>query len=169
MRLQARRHVGVFLRNDDYGRFVAVLVYLPRDRYNTRVREAIAQHLAQAYGAETVDYTARVTSEALARIYYTVRLPRGTAIPDVSADDIRAAVLEVTRTWSERVTQAAHAEEGLADVDARQLVSTFADGFPAGYSDDFTPRQAVADMRRLERLGDDDAALTLYGLSLIHI
>ena len=163
VRLQARRHVGVFLRNDDYGRFVAVLVYLPRDRYNTRVREAIAQHLAQAYGAETVDYTARVTSEALARIYYTVRLPRGTAIPDVSADDIRAAVLEVTRTWSERVTQAAHAEEGLADVDARQLVSTFADGFPAGYSDDFTPRQAVADMRRLERLGDDDAALTLYG------
>ena len=163
VRLQARRHVGVFLRNDDYGRFVAVLVYLPRDRYNTRVREAIAQHLAQAYGSETVDYTARVTSEALARIYYTVRLPRGTAIPDVSADDIRAAVLEVTRTWSERVTQAAHAEEGLADVDARQLVSTFADGFPAGYSDDFTPRQAVADMRRLERLGDDDAALTLYG------
>ncbi len=37
-----RRQVRLFLRNDSYSRTVSCLVYLPRDRYTTRVRLAIA-------------------------------------------------------------------------------------------------------------------------------
>ena len=163
VRLQERRHVGVFTRNDDYGRFVAVMVYLPRDRYNTRVREAIAEFLRETYGAQNVDYTARVSSEALARIFYTVRMPRGAAIPDVTPEQIRAHVLETTRTWTERVTHAAQTEGELDGSTARALVTQYGTGFSTAYSEAFSPRQAVADMQRLERLGDDDSALTLYG------
>ena len=36
--LQERRRTKLFLREDDYGRFVSCLVYIPRDRYNTGVR-----------------------------------------------------------------------------------------------------------------------------------
>ena len=39
--LQERRRVRVFARRELFGRFVTVLVYLPRDRYNTLIRTGI--------------------------------------------------------------------------------------------------------------------------------
>ncbi len=39
MQARERRAVRMFIRQDTYGRYVSVLVYLPRDRYNTDVRE----------------------------------------------------------------------------------------------------------------------------------
>ena len=37
-----RRQVRLFVRRDTYGRYLSCLVYLPRDRYTTAVRERIA-------------------------------------------------------------------------------------------------------------------------------
>ena len=39
MHARERRRLRLFIRRDTYGRYVSVLVYLPRDRYNTNVRE----------------------------------------------------------------------------------------------------------------------------------
>ncbi|HEY9411280.1 MAG TPA: NAD-glutamate dehydrogenase, partial [Jiangellaceae bacterium] len=46
--LQERRQLRMFVRRDDYGRFLSFLVYLPRDRYNTDVRERIQAILLAA-------------------------------------------------------------------------------------------------------------------------
>ncbi len=42
MYTRERRQLKLFVRRDIYGRFLSCLVYLPRDRYNTTVRERIA-------------------------------------------------------------------------------------------------------------------------------
>ena len=39
METRGRRQLRIFVRRDTYGRYVSVLVFLPRDRYNTAVRE----------------------------------------------------------------------------------------------------------------------------------
>ena len=39
LHLQERRQLRLFLRRDDYGRFMSCMVYLPRDRYTTQVRQ----------------------------------------------------------------------------------------------------------------------------------
>ena len=163
VRLQERRQVGVFTRDDDFGRFVSVIVYLPRDRYNTRLRETVAAHLAEVYGADKVDFSARVSSGWLARIFYTVRMPRGTDIPQVDAHELRDFVQEATRTWEERIVDAAHSEQDLGDASAKRLLARYSGGFPGSYVDDFSPRQAVADMQHLAALDGTGASLTLYG------
>ena len=61
LHLQERRQTRLFLRKDDYGRFMSCLVYLPRDRYTTDVRLEMERILREAYRGETVDYTARVS------------------------------------------------------------------------------------------------------------
>ena len=48
LHLQERRQTRLFLRRDDYGRFMSCLVYLPRDRYTTDVRLPIEQILREA-------------------------------------------------------------------------------------------------------------------------
>jgi glutamate dehydrogenase len=49
LQLDERPRVRVLPRRDRFDRFVSVLVYVPRDRYHSGVRQAIGQYLADAY------------------------------------------------------------------------------------------------------------------------
>ena len=58
-------------------RFVSCLVFLPRDRFNTRNRERIQEILAEAFDAESVDFELRLSESVLVRLHFTVRLRPG--------------------------------------------------------------------------------------------
>ena len=90
--MQERRQVRLFLRPDDYRRFISCLVYLPRDRYSTEVRTAIERVLMQAFGGESIDFTARVSESVLARLHFVVRLPKGRALPDIDVEELEKRV-----------------------------------------------------------------------------
>ena len=47
METRGRRQLRVFVRRDTYARYVSVLVFLPRDRYNTTVRERFSEILKE--------------------------------------------------------------------------------------------------------------------------
>ncbi|GAB3495742.1 NAD-glutamate dehydrogenase [Flexivirga lutea] len=161
LRLQERRQAQMFRRVDEFGRFVSVLVYLPRDRYNTGVRLRIERILRDAYDAEAIDYTTRIAESTLALIHFVVRLHQGADVPEVDEDTLQEQLLESSRTWGERLGAVAHEEDG-EDAAAR-VMSLYSRAFPEAYKEDFTPRQGVADLRRIEALkSDDDTLLTLY-------
>ncbi|NNG40249.1 NAD-glutamate dehydrogenase [Flexivirga sp. ID2601S] len=161
LRLQERRQAQLFRRVDEFGRFVSVLVYLPRDRYNTSVRLRIEQLLREAYDADSVDYTTRIADSALALIHFVVRLRPGADVPEVDDDELHAKLLENSRTWGERLGAVAAEEDG-EDASAR-VMSLYARAFPEAYKEDFSPRQGVADLRRIEALESDEHTLfTLY-------
>src|SRR5690606_2996610 len=83
LQLQERRRLRLFVRRDDYARYVSCLIYLPRDRFATHVRLRIQEILREAYGGESVDWTLRFSESVLARLHIVVRLPKGAPIPDV--------------------------------------------------------------------------------------
>ncbi|TWP35119.1 NAD-glutamate dehydrogenase [Leekyejoonella antrihumi] len=161
LRLQERRQTRMFRRDDEFGRFVSVMVYLPRDRYNTSVRTKIEGILRSAYGAESVDYTTRVADSALAQIHFVVRVPVGATLPTVSDEQLQRELLESIRTWGERLGEFAKEEDG-EDAAAR-VTSLYSRAFPEAYKEDFSPRQGVADLRRIEALEHEQhTMLTLY-------
>ncbi len=77
LHLQERRRLRLFLRRDDYGRFLSCLVYLPRDRYNTRARLRMQSILLETLDGTSIDYTLSVTESVLARVHFVVRVERG--------------------------------------------------------------------------------------------
>ena len=79
MYLEERRRTRLFLRRDDYGRFMSCLVYIPRDRYTTAVRLRMEEILKRAFDGASVDYTTRVSESLLARLHFVVRVPAGHA------------------------------------------------------------------------------------------
>jgi glutamate dehydrogenase len=145
MQLQERRRTRLFLRADDYGRYVSCLVYLPRERYITKVREAIAQILREAIGGTSVDYTARVTESVLARLHFVIRVPPGAGLPKLDAAALEAQLVEATRSWDDDFEAAAIA--ALGEEAATRLVRQWGRGFPEAYRADVEPRAAVADRR----------------------
>ena len=91
LRLSERKQTRLFLRRDRYGRYMSCLVYLPRDRYTTRVRLRAQDILIQALHGASLDYSATVGDSALARLHVVVWAERGQAVPRVDAAALEQA------------------------------------------------------------------------------
>ena len=153
VQLQERRAVRLFVRRDVYGRFLSCMIYLPRDRYNTTVRERIQALLMSATGGADLDFTARITESVLARLHFVVRMHAGQEPPELDVPSLQKQVAAATRDWFDDFSDALAEQEGEAD--AASLMRRYRNAFPEAYKEDFTPRAAVADVRRLEGLPQD--------------
>ncbi|MGI5283746.1 NAD-glutamate dehydrogenase [Nonomuraea polychroma] len=166
LRLRERKQVKLFLRRDDYGRYISCLIYLPRDRYTTKVRLKMQEVLLKALGGKSLDYSAMIGESVLARLHVVVRGERGKQLPPPSVDveELEARLAAITRSWEDDL--AAALGEMASEDEAPALMRRYASAFPEGYKADFPPKVAVVDLRRLEELiaaGDDEqVGINLY-------
>ncbi|RJO77541.1 NAD-glutamate dehydrogenase [Nocardia panacis] len=164
-----RRQVRLFMRSDGYGRFVACMVYLPRDRYTTRVRLEMQDILVRELGGNSIDYSARVSESELASVYFTVRMPEAdhgapryaSATADTSEANrvrIQSLLAEASRTWEDHLAD----EVSNSSVLDPGVVERYGEAFPEGYKHDFAPGRALLDIVRLERLAEGAIDQYLY-------
>ena len=158
--LHERPRTRLFLRDDDYARYVSCLVYLPRDRYNTAVRRRMERLLLDAFDGSSVEHSTRVSQSVLAMVHFVVRLPAGAPLPDVALKALERRLVDATRTWEEDLADAARDE--LGEERGSRLVSLFRDAFPAAYKERFPARVGVADLVQLDGLEQGEARLNLY-------
>ncbi|QFG68030.1 NAD-glutamate dehydrogenase [Ornithinimicrobium pratense] len=155
VRLLERPAAKVYVRRDEFGRFVTALAFLPRDRYNTANRIRVQRMLEEAYGGELADYATRVGDGPLAQMHFVIRLPKGQTVPDVDPQELQDRLAEATRTWMEGLTEAVAAQvedEG----DAGDLVAGYASAFPEAYKEDFEGEAAFFDLGRLSDLHGEE-------------
>ncbi|MEV4171810.1 NAD-glutamate dehydrogenase [Nonomuraea sp. NPDC049709] len=166
LRLRERKQVKLFLRRDDYGRYISCLIYLPRDRYTTKVRLKMQEVLLKALGGRSLDYSAMIGESVLARLQVVVRGERGRPLPPPSVDveELEARLAAITRSWEDDLATALG--EMTSEEEAPKLIRRYASAFPEGYKADFPPKVAVVDLRRLEQLverGDgEEVGINLY-------
>ncbi|HET6654114.1 MAG TPA: NAD-glutamate dehydrogenase [Nocardioides sp.] len=158
-----RRQLRLFVRRDTYDRYLSCLVYLPRDRYTTAVRERIAAILKAQLGGESLEYTARVSESMLARLHFVVRPPKGELIGDFDQEDLERRLAEAARSWRDDLVSAVHAEYG--EEEGARLSRAYAEAFPEAYKEDYPPRTGAVDLGRIEGIeGDEGVALSFYQL-----
>lgn len=154
----------LFLRQDEYGRYFSALVYLPRDRYTTRIRLRLMDILMQELNGASIDYTVWSTESVLTRLHFVVRVTPGSELPhltDAEIERIEAKLAEAARFWMDGFNDQLHIE--LGEEKAAELSRKYANAFPDGYRADFTARTAVADLKQIESLhGEGDFRLNLY-------
>ena len=73
--LQERQRTALFARRDPYGRFVSIFVYVPRERYNTELRQRFAALLEKAYRGTIDSFTTQLDDSVLARVHFILRSP----------------------------------------------------------------------------------------------
>ena len=159
LQLAGRRRLRAFLQPDPYGRFVTVMVYLPRDRYTTGSRLAMQRVLLDSLHGSDIRYTARVGDSLLAAVHFTVRTDPA-APPDVDLVELTARLRETIRTWEDRLVAAVVG--GDEELDTAGALIRYSDAFDEAYKEHYSPTSAVADLRMLDSLaGPDDLALTI--------
>jgi glutamate dehydrogenase len=151
LRLRERKQLRLFVRKDDYGRYMSCLVFLPRDRYTTEIRLRIQELLRSAFEGTAVDYSAMVGDSALARLHVVVRGERGRPLPDdVDLAELESRLADATRSWADDLADAIVDQCG--EERAAVLTRRYASAFPEGYKADFPASTACADLARLEAL-----------------
>jgi glutamate dehydrogenase len=154
LELRQRAHTRLFMRRDRYGRFFTCQVFVPRDRFNTSVRERIEALLGEALHAEQIDSSVLLGEAALARLYIVLR-PKIGDQPGYDLAALEQGVAAIVRNWHDEVrdalVQLCGEHEGVV------LANRYARALPPGYIDDVSPAVAAEDVRQLSLLEGDNA------------
>lgn len=152
LQMQERDMTRAFLRSDIFGRFVSCMVYVPKERYNTILRQKTQGLLARTLETDSeVEFTTYFSESSLARTHYTVRV--GEQVQDIDVKELEQNLIESARTWEdnfERILSSTHGEGK-----SNALNSKYANAFPRAYKEEVLPSVAIADIAQLEALNDD--------------
>ncbi|HUA81121.1 MAG TPA: NAD-glutamate dehydrogenase domain-containing protein, partial [Dyella sp.] len=160
LELQQRARTRMFVRRDRYGRFFTCLVFVPRERFNTTVRERIEAMLREVFHGESLDSNVLMGESALARLHVTVR-PRPGDHPKFNVQELEARLLHIVRNWHDGLRDSLIAQVGAAQGVA--LFNRFGKQLPAGYVEDVSPEVAANDVVALTALKNNDSIhLNLY-------
>jgi glutamate dehydrogenase len=150
LHLYDRPRIKTFTRKDPFDRFVSVLAFIPRERFDAGVRERIGAILARAWGGRISAWYPQLSDTPLVRIHYIVGVTPGNhPAPDALA--LEAAITEAGRSWIDRFETAAR-EADIADAEIGALSEKWAGAFGAGYRDRYDAAEAVADLQEIDRL-----------------
>lgn len=154
LHIQERSQVRLFVRRDAFGRFYSCLVYVPRDRYNSTVRERIQEILGEALGAkEDIEVFVHMGESRLARVHLIVHT-RPWQHARIGLKRLEKALSDASRTWDDRL-RAALLRRYSEDRGMR-LFERWGRRFPLAYQDEVTPEDALQDIRALESLSGDN-------------
>jgi len=155
LHLYDRPRVRLFERRDPFDRFASVLLFLPRDHYDSDLAARAGKILADAYQGRVSASYPSFSDAPLARVHYILGFPPGhQARPDLKA--LEAAIAEAARTWEDRFDAAVRASGAPPEKVAETLVR-YRNAFPAGYRDRFDVAEALADLAVIEGIGQHEA------------
>ncbi|MBL8661353.1 MAG: NAD-glutamate dehydrogenase [Candidatus Odyssella sp.] len=148
LELQDRQRVALFLRFDPFQRFVSALVYVPRDRHSTELRQKVQAILERELKGQVVAYYTTMADDIpTARVHFIVKTAPAAAA-EIEEAALEAKIVEAARTWDERLRDALADAHGEAS--ALALLERYGKAFPVGYMADVAPADAVADIARIE-------------------
>ena len=146
--LTIRPRAALVVRHDPFERFVSAIAWLPRDTFDTRLRERIGQMVARAFDGRLSAYYIALGDAPLARVHYIVATRPG-AVPAVDVSALESAIAQAARGFGERLSEALSATRGEAA--AAPVLARWRDAFPGAYREGATAAQGVADILLAER------------------
>ncbi|GLS84624.1 NAD-glutamate dehydrogenase [Paraferrimonas haliotis] len=152
LQMQDRDRLKVFVRRDCFGRFLSCMVYVSKERYNTKLRIDTQKVLADYFKTnEPVEFTTYFSESTLARTHYLVKVDNNNM--DIDVKQIESNLIEAARQWEDKLEVALHGSFG--EEVGRDLAARYAHAFPHSYKEDVLPTSSVVDIEQLERLNDN--------------
>lgn len=143
--LVERPRVRALVRADQFDRFVSILVFVPRDRYDSVVREKIGAYLKTVFEGRLSAYYPAFPEGGLARVHFIIGRSGGKT-PKVEQATIEAAIRDIVRTWEDALSDAADANGG------DQALKAIAARLPESYRDSFSAAVALVDAGRIAKI-----------------
>jgi glutamate dehydrogenase len=149
LQLDERPRVRVLPRYDRFDRFVSVLVYVPRERYDSQIRARIGDYLATVFNGRVRAFYPFFPEGPLVRVHFIIARNEGEA-PKVDRATLDRAVQAIVRSWTDDIEEALAAAH--EPKEARALLARYREAFPIDYREVYPPATAIADIGAIEAL-----------------
>lgn len=161
MHLQERQRITLYTRADPFGRFISCLVYVPRDRYDTRLRLVIQHILEEELQGRTGDFYTNLDDSPLARVMFVIYTDAA-SLPKYDQKKIERRLQEAGQLWRERLGD--DLLQTLANEEkAVRYSQKYSFAFPVSYQQAYEPKQAIFDIYKIEEtLKTNTLTLDLY-------
>lgn len=153
LHLQERQQIRLFIRKDSFVRAFSCLVFVPRERFNSKLREKMQKILMQSLGGYQSSFSTRFSESILARIHFIVRY-KDNAEKEYEVGQIQKKLIRISRTWEDNLKDAL--ADHFGEEHGNRLFNYYRNAFPAGYRSDFNVRTAVYDIHHIEKLSKDN-------------
>ncbi|WP_431282933.1 NAD-glutamate dehydrogenase domain-containing protein [Humitalea sp. 24SJ18S-53] len=145
--LGIRPRAAIYVRRDPFGRFASVIVWLPRESFDTRTRERVGQLIAGAFHGRLSAFYIALGDMPLARVHYVIGTDPAQAT-EVDVLVLEEAVAQAARGFAEKLAEALVAEQG--EGAAASLMTRWQDAFSPAYRETVMAGRVVADIALAE-------------------
>ncbi len=145
MNLSERPRIRALARTDEFHRFISVLVFVPKDRYDSVIRRRIGEYLAAIYQGRLSAAYPSYPEGLMARTHFIIGLDEGDT-PTIDQATVEAGIEAIVRTWTDGLREALAAD--------RALFARYGDAFSAAYREAYPVEAAARDIGIIERLSD---------------
>lgn len=151
---QERRKTHVYLTKDRCGHFYTSLVYLPRDIFDSELRQKIQQRLHSLFEADFVLFDVRFFDSVLCRIEFNIFTQSGI---EISEEELATEVKSIAYDWYAELRHVM--QVGGAD---SSLFNDYQNAFPRTYTNDYGVDRGFEDILKLESLSPNNFASDLF-------
>ncbi len=157
--MQERGISKLFVRKDVFGRFTSCLVFVPRERYNTQLREDTQALLKKSFVSEQdVEFTTYFSESVYARTHYIVKVNNNNV--DFNVKEIEKNIIELSKNWEDQLKATIRSNHG--EGKGTKLDQKYVKAFSSSYKECNLPSAALVDIEKLEQLSDQKSLDMLF-------
>jgi len=151
LQLEERPSVRVLTRHDRFDRFVSVLVFVPRERYDSAIRTKIGNYLARTFIGRVSAFYPFFPESPMVRVHFIIGRSGG-ATPQVDRAVLEREIAAIVRSWTDGLAEALALTHPSAA--AHELFKRYRDAFSLSFQDYYQPAVAAGDIRAVEGLSE---------------
>lgn len=154
--LQERPRTRLFTRVDDFKRYVSAMVFLPREAFNTQLRERVSQLLQSAFGSNDFDFSVNQGDGPLARLHFMFRTD-AKSFPNIDTSALERSIEQLVRGWQDEFKLLLEHSDEVQRGFAEQGIQAFSQS----YQDQRRPEEAWTDIQRWQKVGANQVGIYL--------
>lgn len=143
LRLRTYPDVTVFIRADSFYRFYSCIVFIPRERLSTELRQRIGRILSRTFDGEILNFQVQADDNPLVRIQFMISNPSHRA-QKFDEENVRKEIYQLTQSWYDHVMGAAMERNWVTP--ERKAYIPLLSQFPASYRDKTSAEETLLDL-----------------------
>lgn len=158
LHIQERQQIRLFMRRDVFGRFYSCMVYLPRDLFNTELRQKFQNILMHELHGKSSSFIPRFLPSVLCRIdFLIITDPHEHPHPHIKV--LEEKLRTAARNWRDDLKELLI--ERLGEHHGNFVYNKYARAFSSSYRDDFSIETALLDIAEIEHLFEVNETLAI--------
>ncbi len=147
--LQDKNTLRLFARTDHYNRFVSCLVYIPKHKFDTKLRMQIQDTLMQAFNGTSSAFTTDFNDLHHTRVHFHIRTTAG-QINSVDLPSLEQKLATLMHDFGDEFSKIARSQK-----QSKALIEKILPSIPLSYQEKFSVKTAISDGTRLLQVQND--------------